>query len=81
MFSKVLMARMGARYSALQSSLVSATRQMMRFSGEHALCEQLVELARQPDFPKGGFGILVLDRGQQLVEQMDLYEAKCFLFW
>lgn len=53
----------------------------MRFSGEHALCEQLVELARQPDFPKGGFGILVLDRGQQLVEQMDLYEAKCFLFW
>jgi hypothetical protein len=50
-----------------------------QFSRQHALREQLLELARQARLTQNRFGILVLDLGQQLVDQFDRNEARRFL--
>jgi hypothetical protein len=53
---------------------------VIQFRAQHALCEQLLELARQAGLAQNRFGILVLDLRQQLVDQFDRDEARCFLF-
>ncbi len=62
------------------ASLGLAGQVVIQFGGQHALCEQLLELARQAGLAQNRFGILVLDLGQQLVDQFDRDEARCFLF-
>jgi hypothetical protein len=48
-------------------------------SSEHALCKQLLELARQAGLTQNRFSILVLDLGQQLIDQFDRDETRRFL--
>jgi hypothetical protein len=64
-------------YSLLSAAIAMVARlglvgqMVIQFSGQHALCAQLLELARQASRTRTRFGILVLDLGQQLVDQFD----------